>query len=92
MFTSDASNLVPGTQSCPFHLRMYLYDLSTDAVSLVSPDEAGNQCAGNGANLAAVSEDGRYVAFQTDADLASCGREPVPGPGRVSPRPGDRVL
>ena len=23
----------------------------------------------NGANLAAVSEDGRYVAFQTDADL-----------------------
>ena len=70
VFTSDASNLVPGTQSCPFHLRMYLYDLSTDAVSLVSPDEAGNQCAGNGANLAAVSEDGRYVAFQTDADLA----------------------
>ena len=70
VFTSDASNLVPGTQSCPFRLRMYLYDLSTDAVSLVSPDEAGNQCAGNGANLAAVSEDGRYVAFQTDADLA----------------------
>lgn len=71
LFTSDASNLVTGTQSCPRHLRMYLYDLSADTVSLVSRDETENQCAGNGSNLAAISEDGRYVVFQTDADLVS---------------------
>ena len=68
VFTSNATNLAPGASACS-HLRMYLYDLTTSVVSLVSPDEPNDQCRTNGANLAAVSEDGRYVAFQTDADL-----------------------
>ena len=67
VFTSNATNLAPGASVC-FRLRMYLYDLRTNG-SRSSARRAGNECAGNGANLAAVSEDGRYVAFQTDADL-----------------------
>jgi Tol biopolymer transport system component len=69
IFTSDASNLVVGTAACPFHLRMYIYDLATDEVELASVDDPAGPCVGNGSNVAEVSEDGRYVAFQTDASL-----------------------
>jgi mannan endo-1,4-beta-mannosidase len=69
IFTSDASNLVAGTAACPFHLRMYIVDLTTDAIELASADDPGGQCLGNGANVAEVSEDGRWVTFQTDAAL-----------------------
>ena len=68
VFTSNASNLVPGTLDCPFGLRMYIYDLETEEISLASVDDPATPCNST-ANLAQVSDDGRFVTFQTDASL-----------------------
>ena len=70
LFGSEASNIVSGTPSCPFHWRQYLYDLRTTTVELVSVGSSGTDgCNSNGANLGEVSADGRFVVFQTDDDL-----------------------
>jgi len=63
-FTSDASNLVPGT--IDFGDRVYVKDLQTGAIDLVSVDSAGNE-ANLCADLNAISAYGRAVAFESAA-------------------------
>jgi Tol biopolymer transport system component len=61
-FTSDASNLVPGTIG--FGDRVYVKDLQTGAIELVSVDSAGNE-ANLAADFNAISADGRFVVFDS---------------------------
>jgi Tol biopolymer transport system component len=70
VFISDGA-LLPGIDACGLHYRVYLYDLTLDELELVSVDSAGGipGCGGNGANAAAFSSDGRYVAFATGENL-----------------------
>jgi len=63
-FTSDASNLVPGTLSRGD--RVYVKDLQTGAIDLVSVDSAGNE-ADLTSDLDAISADGRFVVFDSPA-------------------------
>lgn len=63
-FSSHATNLVAGdTNAQP---DIFLYDRDTDTLERVSVNSAGVE-ADAGCHLSAVSEDGRYVCFQTDA-------------------------
>jgi Tol biopolymer transport system component len=60
-FTSYAANLVPS------QLDVFVHDRKTGATERVSVDSAGNQ--GNGNTYGpAISADGRFVAFSSDAD------------------------
>ncbi|MDO8614532.1 MAG: hypothetical protein Q7T33_02195 [Dehalococcoidia bacterium] len=63
-FESDATNLVPGDTND--YRDMFVHDRQTGATERVSVDSAGNQ--GDDDSLdAAISADGRYVAFQSSA-------------------------
>jgi len=63
-FDSSASNLVPGDTNG--HTDVFIKDVETGAVALVSTASHGQH--GNGDSGAAdVSEDGRYVAFESSA-------------------------
>ena len=65
VFESDANNLVAGDSN--FDTDVFVKDLHTGVVALVSSDSAGTQ--GNGDSFAAViSADGRFVAFSSEAD------------------------
>jgi Tol biopolymer transport system component len=61
-FTSDATNLVPGTIN--FDDRAYVKDLQTGAIELVSVDSAGNE-ADLTSDLDAISADGRFAVFDS---------------------------
>ena len=63
-FESLAENLVAGDAN---GLRdVFVYDRQLDAIEVVSVDGAGNQA--DGESLApAISDDGRFVAFESDA-------------------------
>ena len=74
LFGSEASNLAPGTDACGVRWRQYVYDRQTQAIDLVSVDSNGaDPCGGNGSNIGAISADGRFVAFYTDAVLGPDG-------------------
>jgi len=63
-FASHASNLVPGDTNIP---DIFVKDLLTGAIQRVSTDATGVQ--GNRWSYSpAISDDGRYVAFASDAD------------------------
>ena len=67
-FYSFASNLVSGDTNG--FGDVFIHDRQTGATERVSVDSAGNQgngYSGNGPSGAAVSGDGRYVAFQSSA-------------------------
>ncbi len=86
LFGSEATNLAPNTGSCGVRWRQYVYDRQTQAIDLVSVDSSGaDPCVGNGANIGAISADGRYVAFYSDAVL-------VPGALSGSVYVRDRLL
>jgi Tol biopolymer transport system component len=61
-FTSDATNLVPGTIGLDD--RAYVKDLQTGAIDLVSVDSAGNE-ADLTSDLDAISADGRFAVFDS---------------------------
>jgi len=71
-FHSRASNLVPDdTNSCPFYgngecFDVFVHDRQTSTTERVSVDSTGNQSNGLSSG-AAVSADGRYVAFSSYA-------------------------
>lgn len=72
LFGSEATNLAPNTSSCGVRWRQYVVDRQTQAIDLVSVDSSGaDPCVGNGSNIGAISADGRYVAFYSDAVLAA---------------------
>jgi Tol biopolymer transport system component len=63
-FTSQASNLLAGDANGG--LDIFVHDRQTGVTERVSVDSAGNQ--GNGpSEYPAISGDGRYVAFRSDA-------------------------
>ena len=64
VFTSDASNLVPGDTNRSSDI--FRKDLFTGAITRVSTRTGGGQANGSSFN-AAVSSDGRYVAFESNA-------------------------
>ncbi|MCI0756169.1 TolB family protein [Teichococcus vastitatis] len=68
-FVSTASTLVPG--STPGGAQIFIRDLATSAVTLVSRDAAGHPLAGPYAELA-LSRDGTQLAF-TSSDPALTG-------------------
>ena len=63
-FVSNADNLVPGDTNG--FRDIFVKDLATGAVTLVSADAAGNQ-AGNDSRLPVFSQDGLKIAFETAA-------------------------
>jgi Tol biopolymer transport system component len=65
VFWSDATNLVPGDTN--LHSDVFLHDRQTGTTVRVSVDSAGTQ--GNSTSRdAAISSDGRYVAFSSAAN------------------------
>ena len=63
VFSSSADNLVPGPQS--FH-QVFLRDRARGRTERVSQNAAGHEGDGT-SDLPVVSENGRFVAFQTNA-------------------------
>ena len=67
-FASDASNLLPAASTVAV-TQAYVHDMVTGTTFLASVDSAG--ALGNGASAAVagptISNDGRYVAFASDA-------------------------
>jgi predicted outer membrane repeat protein len=71
VFSSSASNLVYGDTNGV--ADVFLHDLATGAITLISTDSEGNQ--GNYDSTHGVcSADGRYVVFESYADNLACGR------------------
>ncbi|HUR86199.1 MAG TPA: hypothetical protein VMY78_12720 [Solirubrobacteraceae bacterium] len=64
VFTSSATNLVPGDANG--HDDVFVRELSTGAVTLVSADSAGAASDGD-SSAPAISPDGRYVSFSSRA-------------------------
>ena len=64
-FSSDASNLVPGDTNSTDDI--FVRDLSTNTTTRVSVNSAGNQANNNSFAIASISDDGRFVAFNSAA-------------------------
>jgi Tol biopolymer transport system component len=64
-FVSSATNLVPGATSG--QNNVYLKNLDTGALSVVSSSTSGVVSQTSGANAPSISANGRYVAFASDA-------------------------
>jgi len=74
-FVSRASNLVAGDRNKS--LDVFLYDIDTGAITLVSRSTGGG--AAGGASLSpAISADGQLIAFQSDAPDMACARDCPP--------------
>lgn len=67
-FSSDSTGLVPGASDQPNTVDLFLYDAQTQQVELVSraAGQPGKLVAANGySGFAAVSDSGRYVAYDS---------------------------
>jgi hypothetical protein len=71
-FASRATNLVARDRNKASDV--FLYDVDTRAVTLVSRGASGGTANGTSLNPA-ISGDGRFVAFQSDASDMACGRD-----------------
>ncbi|XGV98362.1 MAG: TolB family protein [Leptolyngbya sp. BL-A-14] len=73
VFSSDATNLVPNDTNGETDL--FMKDMKTGAITRISVDSKGNQIPANSVSTIqfhpSISADGRYVAFQSEAPLAS---------------------
>ena len=65
VFNSGASNLVPGDDNA--QTDVFLHDVQTEITSRVSVSTGGTQ-AGSGCWYPDVSEDGRYVVWESNSD------------------------
>ena len=63
-FSSRASNFVPGDTNSSYDI--FVRDTLTNTTTRVSVDSAGNQ-GDRGSNLASMSADGRFVAFDSNS-------------------------
>lgn len=73
VFVSDASNLIAGAPNSSLGSQeVYIKDLNTGLLQLVSTDRNGNAASLQGGEASfsgvSISADGRYVAFSGDAD------------------------
>jgi Tol biopolymer transport system component len=64
-FVSSANNLIPGDTNDEWDI--FLHDRETGETTRVSVASDGRQASGN-SQLASISADGRYVAFQSSAN------------------------
>ncbi|MEG4816101.1 calcium-binding protein [Microcoleus sp. K5-D4] len=64
-FSSIAANLVPGDTNN--NTDIFVRDLSTNTTTRVSVNSAGNQANNNSFAIASISDDGRFVAFNSAA-------------------------
>jgi flagellin-like hook-associated protein FlgL len=64
-FDSSATNLVAGDTNGQFDA--FIKDTLTGVTTRVSTDSAGNQAMGGDSRVTAISADGRYVAFYSNA-------------------------
>ncbi|HEY3569612.1 MAG TPA: hypothetical protein VGP73_16895 [Thermoanaerobaculia bacterium] len=63
LFVSNAPHIIPG-QASPGPRNVFLYDIPSGAVRLLSPSTGGSGTGGNGDSFdAALSADGRVAAF-----------------------------
>jgi len=75
-FVSRATNLAARDRNKS--ADVFLYDVGTGAITLVSRGSDGDSASG--ASLSpAISADGQWIAFQSDASDMGCGRNCVPG-------------
>jgi Tol biopolymer transport system component len=72
VFASRATNLVARDRNKTSDV--FLYDVDSRAVTLVSRSAGGGTANGTSLNPA-ISGDGRFVAFQSDASDMACGRD-----------------
>jgi Tol biopolymer transport system component len=74
-FTSGATNLVPGDTN--YYADVFVYDRQTGVTERVSLESGGYQAIGGNSVGHAISADGRYVAFDSEAvnmvRAGSCG-------------------
>jgi Tol biopolymer transport system component len=75
-FASRATNLVARDRNKSSDV--FMYNVDTGEVTLVSRGTGGGAANGNSLNPA-ISADGRFVAFQSDASDMACGRNCRPG-------------
>jgi Tol biopolymer transport system component len=66
VFMSLASNLVPGDNNGAWDSDVFVHDRQTGQTSLISVSSAGVQ-ANRTCELPSISDDGRYVVFQSSA-------------------------
>ncbi len=64
-YRSSASNLVPGDNND--RPDLFLYDIQTGTTTRVNVDSNGNEVHGYGYYTTAISGDGRFIAFSSDA-------------------------
>ena len=68
VFTSHATNLVPGQTDAPETSDVFLFDNQTKSVTLVSRAAGSPTTAANGqSGFAVISADGRFVVFESSA-------------------------
>ena len=70
-FASRASNLAARDRNKSFDV--FLFDVGTGVVTLVSRSIAGDAASGT-SQSPAISADGRFIAFQSDASDMACAR------------------
>ena len=80
VFESTVTNLVPGRDENGVGRDIYMFDVPSRALRRVSVDSEGRQAEDGSSFSAAVSADGRYVAFTSTADL-----DAVPGRAAGAP-------
>lgn len=66
-FASQAANLVAVGEDTNNLEDVFVHDRATGATTRVSVATGGGQATGGASNMPAISADGRYVAFQSDA-------------------------
>jgi len=70
VFQSQASNLTTnrvGEHPLGYYVNVYVRDLATGRIQLVSVIKSGNGGGDGHSNYGTISHDGRYVAFQSEA-------------------------
>lgn len=84
VFTSFASDLVPGAGGTTGGSQIYLWDRLTGGISLVSHASGSPATAGNGGALGPrISDNGRFVAFISDSTDLVAGQQPAAHPSQV---------
>ncbi|MBV8858901.1 MAG: DUF4214 domain-containing protein [Acidobacteria bacterium] len=67
VFASGSNNMVAGVGDTSVHFDIFLRDLKTNTTSLVTYNRWGTHPADDDSFSAVVSDDGRFVAFQSEA-------------------------
>jgi Tol biopolymer transport system component len=81
VFHSFADDVIPGLQGVPQGSQVYLWDRDTGSTVLVSHSSAGPNVPGDqNSGSALLSDDGRYVAFVSQATNLIPGQTSIDGP------------